>query len=375
MSQTAEGQAADPVPAKATKAYGVRDAEAALAPMTIERRAVGARDVAIRIDWCGICHTDIHIARDDWGGSKYPVVPGHEIVGTVTAVGAEVAGHAVGDRVGVGCMVASCKACGACEDGDEQFCEVRTVMTYGSDGPASDGPVSGGPVSGGHTHGGYSSDIVVREDFVLRVPEGLDPKGVAPLLCAGITTYSPLRRWGVGEGDKVGIVGLGGLGHMGVKFARAMGARVVMITTSPEKAGDAGRLGADEVLVSKDPDQMKRHAGSFDFILNTVPVPHPLNPYLDLLARNGTMVIVGAIEAFDGVHSGGLVRGRKRLAGSLIGGIAETQEMLDFCGEHGIASDVEVTDMRDVNAAWARVVNGDVRYRFVIDMATLRAAA
>ena len=345
-----------------TKAYGVQDAQSDLAPLTIERRAVGARDVAIRIDWCGICHTDIHIARNDWGGSHYPVVPGHEIVGTVTAVGDAVTAHAVGDRVGVGCMVSSCKDCSACEDGDEQFCEVGMVATYN----AAD------PVLGGRTYGGYSEDVVVREDFVLRVPENLDPKGVAPLLCAGITTYSPLRHWKVGAGDKVGVVGLGGLGHMGVKFAHAMGAHVVMITTSPEKAKDAEALGADEVLVSKDASQMKAHAASFDFILNTVPVPHPLNPYLGLLTRDGTMVIVGAIDAFDGVHSGGLIMGRKRLAGSLIGGIAETQEMLDFCGEHGIEADVEVTGVEGLNAAWARVVDGDVHYRFVIDMESLR---
>ena len=348
-----------------TKAYAVQDPDAPVRPHTIERREPGARDVAIRIDWCGICHSDIHYARNDWGGAKYPAVPGHEIVGTVTAVGAEVSSHAVGDTVAVGCMVESCKQCSACEDGDEQYCERQMTMTYGSTDPYLGGP----------TFGGYAEDIVVREDFVLRVPGNLDARGVAPLLCAGITTYSPLKHWEVGPGQKVGVVGLGGLGHMGVKFAHAMGAQTVMITTSPEKAEDAERLGADEVLVSKDKDQMKRHASSFDFILNTVPVAHPLNPYLSLLKRNGTMVIVGAIEAFDGVHTGGLIGGRHRLAGSLIGGIAETQEMLDFCGEHGIVSDVEVTDMAGVNEAWERVVAGDVRYRFVIDVDTLREAA
>ena len=347
------------------KAYAAADKDADLAPITIERRDTGPRDVRLRIDYCGICHSDIHFARNDWGNGMYPAVPGHEIVGTVTEVGAEVTGHAVGDTVGVGCIVESCRKCNACEDGEEQFCERGMVGTYGSKDPHLGGP----------TFGGYSGEIVVHEDFVLRVPDALDPRGVAPLLCAGITTWAPLRRFGVAEGHKVGVVGLGGLGHMGVKFASAMGAHVVMITTSPEKAKDAEALGADEVLVSKDAEQMKAHANSFDFVLNAVPVAHPLNPYLSLLKRGGEMVIVGAIEAFDGVHSGGLIMGRRSLGGSLIGGIAETQEMLDFCGQHGIVSDIEVTPMQDVNAAWARVVDGDVRYRFVIDMATLREAA
>lgn len=344
-----------------TPAYGADAADAPLAPLTIERREVGPRDVAIDIAFCGVCHSDIHHARGDWGKVPYPAVPGHEIVGTVREVGAEVSGFEAGQRVAVGCMVASCKACGACGDGEEQYCERGTVMTYGS----------ADPVMGGHTFGGYAKDIVVREDFVLRVPEGLDPAGVAPLLCAGITTYSPLKHWGVKPGDTVGVIGLGGLGHMGVKFAAAMGAHVVMITTSPDKAEDAERLGASEVLISKDQDAMKAAAGRFDFLLNTVPVAHPLNAYLPLLKRNGSMVIVGAIESFDGFHTGGLIMGRKSVAGSLIGGIAETQEMLDFCGEHGIVSDVEMTTMAGINEAWERVVSGDVKYRFVIDMGTL----
>jgi len=344
------------------RAYAAQSPDDALSPFGIERREVGARDVAIEIDYCGICHSDIHFARNDWGNAAYPAVPGHEIVGRVTKVGAEVEGFAPGDLVGVGCLVQSCRHCSACEDHEEQYCEQGPVMTYGSTDP----------VLGGPTFGGYAESIVVREDFVLRVPGNLDPKGVAPLLCAGITTFSPLRHWKVGPGDKVGVIGLGGLGHMGVKFAAAMGAHVVMITTSPEKAEDAERLGAHEVLVSKDRAQMKAHRNSFDFLLNTVPVGHDLNGYLSLLRRNGTMVIVGAIEPFDGVHSGGLVAGRKRIAGSLIGGLKETQEMLDFCGEHGIVSDVEMTSMQDVNAAWDRVVAGDVHYRFVIDMASLR---
>jgi uncharacterized zinc-type alcohol dehydrogenase-like protein len=344
-----------------TQAYAAEDKDAPLRPLTIERRDVGPRDVAIDIEFCGICHSDIHFARNDWGNATYPAVPGHEIVGTVTEVGAEVTGFSAGQRVGVGCLVDSCGRCGACEDQEEQYCENGWTGTYGSKDP----------ILGGPTFGGYSKRIVVKDDFVLRVPGVLDPKGVAPLLCAGITTYSPLKHWKVGPGQRVGVIGLGGLGHMGVKFAAAMGAHVVMLTTSPEKAQDAERLGAKEVLVTTDKAQVKAAKGSFDLLLNTVPVAHELNGYVDLLSRNGTMVIVGAIEPFDGVHTGGLIMGRKRIAGSLIGGIAETQEMLDFCAEHGIVSDVEMTSMEAVNEAWERVVKGDVKYRFVIDMATL----
>jgi uncharacterized zinc-type alcohol dehydrogenase-like protein len=345
-----------------TRAYAMHSAEDRLAPHAIERRAPGPRDVVVEIDYCGICHSDIHFARNDWGNAMYPAIPGHEIIGRVSAVGDQVKDHAVGDLVGVGCLVESCKTCEACEDDEEQYCEKGWTGTYGSKDPHLGGP----------TFGGYSERIVVREDFVLTVPDNLDPAGVAPLLCAGITTYSPLKHWNVGPGQKIGVIGLGGLGHMGVKLARAMGAHVVMLTTSPEKAKDAERLGAHEVLVTKDKDQMKAHAGSFDFLLNTVPVAHELNGYVGLLHRNGTMVIVGAIDSFDGVHTGGLIMGRKRIAGSLIGGIAETQEMLDFCGEHGITADIELTAIEDVNEAWEKVVSGDVRYRYVIDMASLK---
>ena len=344
-----------------TKAYGVTEQDAPVAPLSIERRELRPRDVAIEIDYCGVCHSDIHYCRNDWHNARYPAVPGHEIVGRVTAVGDEVSGHAVGDLVAVGCLVESCQECEACEDGDQQYCERGAIQTYGSKDP----------VLGGSTFGGYSGAIVVREDFVLKVPERLDPAAVAPLLCAGITTYSPLKHWNVGPGDKVGVVGLGGLGHMAVKFAHAMGAHVVMITTSPEKAEDAERLGAKEVLISTDQEAMKAHRASFDVIVNTVPVAHPLNPYLALLSRNGTMVIVGAIEPFDGMHSGQLIGNRRRLAGSGIGGLEETQEMLDFCGEHGIVSDIEMTDIEVINEAWTRVVDGDVKYRFVIDMKSL----
>ena len=341
-----------------TQAFGVTDKDAPVTPLTIERRAPGPRDVVIEIDYCGVCHSDIHYARNDWHNARYPAVPGHEIVGRVTEVGGDVSGFSVGQTVAVGCMVESCRACEPCEDGEEQFCEQGMVMTYGSDDT----------YSGGVTHGGYAERIVVREDFVLRMPEGLDPAQAAPLLCAGITTYSPLKHWDVGPHSKVGVIGLGGLGHMGVKFAHAMGARVVMLTTSPEKAADAERLGADEVLVTTDRAAMKEHKSSFDLLLNTVPVAHDLNGYLGLLDRNGVMVIVGAIEPFDGLHSGSLLRNRRRLAGSSIGGIRETQEMLDFCAEKSILPDVEMTTPDALNEAWEKVVQGDVRYRYVIDM-------
>ena len=344
------------------QAFGVTDKDAPVAPLTIERRAPGPRDVVIEIDYCGVCHSDIHYARNDWKNARYPAVPGHEIVGRVTELGSEVADFSVGQTVAVGCMVESCRACEPCEDGEEQFCERGMVMTYGSDDT----------YSGGVTHGGYAERIVVREDFVLRMPDGLDPAQAAPLLCAGITTYSPLKHWDVGPHSKVGVIGLGGLGHMGVKFAHAMGAHVVMLTTSPEKAEDAERLGADEVLVTTDRAAMKAHQSSFDLLLNTVPVAHDLNGYLGLLARNGVMVIVGAIEPFDGLHSGSLLRNRRRLAGSSIGGIRETQEMLDFCAAEGVLPDVEMTTPDRLNEAWERVVAGDVRYRYVIDMRGLR---
>ncbi|MDR6301581.1 NAD(P)-dependent alcohol dehydrogenase [Mesonia maritima] len=344
------------------KAYGAKESKADLKQMTIERREVKDNDVKIKITYCGVCHSDIHQVRNDWGNSKYPVVPGHEIIGRVVEVGKNVTNFKKDQLVGVGCMVDSCQECSACKDDLEQFCENGMVATYnGKDEHL-----------GGHTFGGYSETIVVKKDFVLTIPENLDEKAVAPLLCAGITTYSPIRHWNVKKGDKVGVIGLGGLGHMGIKFADALGSHVVMITTSPEKAEDAKRLGADEVLISKDEEAMKKHANSFDFLLNTVPVKHDINPYLTLLKRDSTMVLVGAIEPLEPMHGGNLIMGRKRVAGSLIGGIKETQEMLDFCGKHNVVSDVEMIDIQHINEAYDRVTNSDVKYRFVIDMESLR---
>lgn len=346
-----------------TSAYAVHSADDALAPLAIERRALLSNDVAIDISYCGVCHSDIHTAHNDWGRTQYPCVPGHEIIGRVSEVGASVTAFKAGDVVGVGCLVDSCKQCEACLEGDEQYCLKGATQTYNSKDPHQGGP----------TFGGYSNHIVVRDEFVLRIPDNLDERAVAPLLCAGITTWSPLAHWKIGEGHKVGVIGLGGLGHMGVKFARALGAHVTMITTSPEKGEDAKKLGAHDVLLSTDKAQRKAAMGRFDFLLNTIPVAHDLNGYLALLNRNGTMVIVGAIEPFDGLHSGQLLANRRSLAGSGIGGLKETQEMLDFCGEHGIVSDIEMVDMQNINEAWDRVVSGDVKYRFVIDMASLDA--
>ncbi|QNM86357.1 NAD(P)-dependent alcohol dehydrogenase [Polaribacter pectinis] len=346
------------------KAYGTEAADKDLQQMEIERRAILKNDVKIDILYCGVCHSDIHAAKNDWGNANYPLVPGHEIIGKVIEVGAEVKNYKEGDLVGVGCMVDSCKECGACEDDLEQFCENGMVGTYnGKD-----------KHSGDRTFGGYSTSIVVREEFVLKVPTNLDTKAVAPLLCAGITTFSPLNHWKIKKGDKVGIIGLGGLGHMGIKFASAMGAETYMITTSEGKAEDAKKLGADDVIISKNKDEMKKHAGSFDFLLNTVPVKHDINPYLQILKRDSTMVMVGAIEPLEPMNGGNLIMGRKRVAGSLIGGIKETQEMLDFCGEHNITSEIEMIDMQDINKAFERVTNNDVKYRFVIDMKTLKEA-
>ncbi len=344
------------------KAYAAHSKTDDLKPFSIERRKVLADDVEITIDYCGICHSDIHTVRNDWGGSQYPVVPGHEIIGRVVHVGANVKDFKEGDLVGVGCMVDSCQTCDSCKENLEQYCENGATFTYNSEDKHL----------GGHTFGGYSEKIIVDKKFVLKVPKNIDVKGTAPLLCAGITTYSPLKTWNVKKGDKVGVVGLGGLGHMGVKFASAMGAHVVMITTSPSKSKDAKELGAAEVLISTDEKQMAAHMGSFDFILNTIPVGHDTNPYIALLKRDATMVIVGAVEPLDPIHGGGLILKRKRLAGSLIGGIKETQEMLDFCGEHNIVSDVEMIDMENVNEAYERVIKNDVKYRFVIDMKSLR---
>jgi uncharacterized zinc-type alcohol dehydrogenase-like protein len=344
------------------KAYAAASKEADLKPMEIKRRSPTPEDVKIDILYCGVCHSDLHQARNDWKNSVYPVVPGHEIIGKVTEVGANVKKFKVGDMVGVGCLVDSCHDCSACNDDLEQFCEKGATFTYnGADKHL-----------GGQTYGGYSEEVVVDRQFVLKIPANIDIKAAAPLLCAGITTWSPLRHWKVKKGDKVGVIGLGGLGHMGIKFAHAMGANVVMITTSPSKRADAKRLGADAVLISKDEKQMQAHAGSFDFLLNTIPVGHDMNPYMALLKRDATMVLVGAVEPLDPLHGGSIIMGRKRIAGSLIGGIKETQEMLDFCGKHNIVCDVEMIDMQNINEAYDRLIKADVKYRFVIDMKSLK---
>ncbi|MBU0800287.1 MAG: NAD(P)-dependent alcohol dehydrogenase [Alphaproteobacteria bacterium] len=346
-----------------TLGYAAQNATTPLGPFTFERREVGPKDVRIDILYCGICHSDTHQARNEWGGSLYPMVPGHEIIGRVHSVGADVKKLKTGQLVGVGCMVDSCRTCASCKDGLEQYCEGGMVVTY-----------NGRDKNGDLTFGGYSDHIVTDQDFVLNIPENLDAAAAAPLLCAGITTWSPLRHWKVGKGHKVGIVGLGGLGHMGVKFAAALGANVVMITTSPEKGADARKLGAHDVLISKDAADMKAHTNSFDFILNTIPVGHDVNPYLALLKRDAAMVIVGAIAPLPDVSGPALVMQRKTLAGSLIGGIKETQEMLDFCGEHNIVCDIETVAAQDINDSYERMIKGDVKYRFVIDMATLKDA-
>ncbi|PAU93610.1 hydroxyacid dehydrogenase [Aliifodinibius salipaludis] len=344
------------------KAYAAHDSEADLEPHNIERRNTKDDDVKIEITYCGVCHSDIHQVRNDWNNSQYPVVPGHEIIGRVTETGKNVEHFKEGQLVGVGCMVDSCQHCKHCKNDLEQFCEEGAVMTY--NGPDKH--------LGGHTLGGYSEQIIVNKEFVLDIPDNIDTKAAAPLLCAGITTWSPLSHWNVQKDDKVGVIGLGGLGHMGVKFADALGAEVVMITRSPEKADDAKRLGADEVLISTDQEQMSEHQGSFDFLLNTIPVGHDLDPYIQLLSIDATMVLVGAIEPLEEMHGGGLIGGRKRVAGSVIGGIKETQEMLDFCGENDITCDVEMIDIQNINEAYERVVNSDVKYRFVIDMQSLK---
>ena len=350
---------------KTAKAYAATSATSPLASITIPRRDVAPRDVEIEILFCGVCHSDVHMVRNEWSEAMptvYPIVPGHEIVGRVARVGSGVTRYAVGDLVGVGCLVDSDRSCPACEAGLEQFCPSAT-LTYG----APDKHL------GGVTYGGYSDRVVVDEHFVLRMPETLDPAGAAPLLCAGITTYSPLRHWGVAEGKKVGVVGLGGLGHMAVKFASAFGAHVVVFTTSPGKQDDALRLGADETVVSRNRDEMRKHTGSFDFILDTVSAEHDVNAYLNLLRVNGAMTMVGAPSKPLDVAVFSLIMGRRSLAGSNIGGIEETQEMLDFCGEHGITADVEVIAVQGVNEAYERLLKSDVKYRFSIDMATLRS--
>ncbi|WP_277372723.1 NAD(P)-dependent alcohol dehydrogenase [Pseudomonas sp. AA-38] len=346
-----------------TLAYAAQSAQSPLAPHIIERRNVGPDDIAIDILYCGVCHSDLHTARNEWKNTLYPSVPGHEIVGKISAVGSNVSAFQVGEIAGVGCMVDSCQHCASCGEGLEQYCENGFTGTY-------NGPVFGGE----NTFGGYSQRIVVDQRFVLRISHTDNLAAVAPLLCAGITTYSPLRQWKVGPGQKVGIVGLGGLGHMGVKIAAAMGAHVVLFTTSPNKREDALRLGASEVVVSKNAEEMAAHLNSFDFILNTVAAPHDLNPFLNLLKRDATMTLVGAPEsAHPSPDVFGLIFKRRRLAGSLIGGIAETQEMLDFCAKHDIVSDIEMIAMQDINQAYERMLKSDVKYRFVIDMASLQA--
>lgn len=347
-----------------THAYAAHDAKSALVPFDYQPRALRDHDVQIKVLFCGVCNSDLHQARNEWSNTLYPVVPGHEIVGRVSAVGSHVSAYQVGDLVGVGCMVDSCRSCPSCEEGLEQYCENGFTGTYNGQDRQT----------GAVTYGGYSTDMVVDQDFVLRVPANLDPAGVAPLLCAGITTYSPLRQWGAGPGKKVGIVGLGGLGHMGVKLARAMGAHVVLFTTSPSKIEDAKRLGAHEVVISRNPEEMAQHANSFDFILNTVAAQHDLNPFLNLLRRDGTLTLVGAPEHdHPSPQVFNLIMKRRRIAGSLIGGIAETQEMLDFCGQHGITSDIELIPMQQINQAYERMLKSDVKYRFVVDIDSLRA--
>lgn len=349
-----------------TKAYSAASATASLASTTIPRRDATERDVRIEILFCGICHSDLHYVRNEWHEfmqAVYPCVPGHEIVGRVVNVGSGVTKYQPGDLVGVGCLVDSDHTCPNCKQGLEQFCPGQT-MTYGSPDRHGTAPV---------TYGGYSDSIVVDERFVLRIPGNLDLAGAAPLLCAGITTYSPMRHWGVTEGKKVGVVGLGGLGHMGVKFSHAFGAHTVVFTTSPGKREDAYRLGADEVVISKNADEMNAHVGSFDFILDCVAAPHDVNAYINLLARDGNLTMVGAPDKPLPVAVFGLIMGRRSFSGSLIGGLAETQEMLDFCGQHHITSDVEVIPIQQVNEAYERMVKGDVKYRFSIDMASLRS--
>jgi uncharacterized zinc-type alcohol dehydrogenase-like protein len=345
------------------KAYGAQAADKPLEPMAIARRAPGARDVQIEIAYCGVCHSDLHTVRSEWGGTLYPCVPGHEIVGKVSAVGNDVKGFKAGDTVGVGCLVGSCGHCAACDEGLENYCENGFFGTY--NGPTADPP--------GHTLGGYSQRIVVDERFVLHIRHPADQlAAVAPLLCAGITTYSPLRHWNAGPGKKVGIVGIGGLGHMGIKIAHAMGAHVVAFTTSDGKIRDAKALGADEVVISRDAAQMKAHAGSFDMILDTVAASHDLDAFTALLKRDGTLVLVGVPEhAHPSPNVGNLIFKRRAIAGSLIGGLPETQEMLDFCARHGIVADIEMIAAQDIDKAYDRMVRSDVKYRFVIDSATL----
>ncbi len=343
-----------------TKGYAAQSKTSSLAPFSFDRRDPGPQDVAIVIDFCGICHSDIHQARDEWGNSIYPMVPGHEIVGRVTAVGSDVTRFKAGDTVGVGVLVDSCRECSACQADMEQFCLKTAVQTYNSR-----------DYDGNPTFGGYSDKIVVHQHYVMSVATSLDLAAVAPLLCAGITTYSPLRHWKVGPNSKVGVVGLGGLGHMGLKFAHSFGAHVVQFTTSESKIDDAKRLGADEVVITKDPSQMTKHMGSFDFILDCVSAEHDLNTYLNMLKLDGTLCLVGAPETPLPVSAFSVIVNRRSLAGSGVGGMKETQEMLDYCAEHNIVSDIELTTVDKLAEAYDRVLASDVKYRFVIDMKSL----
>jgi len=343
------------------KGYAAQSAKSELGPWSFERREVGPHDVQFDILFCGVCHSDLHQVKDEWGGSIFPMVPGHELVGKVVKVGEHVKKHKVGDLVGVGCMVDSCRTCDNCKEGLEQFCLTGSTMTY--NGYERDKKTV--------TYGGYSNTVVVNEDFVLKVSEKLNLAAVAPLLCAGITTYSPLRHWKVGKGHKLGVLGLGGLGHMAVKFGVAFGAEVTVLSSSASKKEDALKLGAHKFVVTKDADQFKNVTGYFDFILDTVSAEHNYNQYLTLLAANGVHICVGAPPTPSEISSFSLIMGRKSLAGSLIGGIPETQEMLDFCAEHNIVSEIELIDIKDINVAYERMLKSDVRYRFVIDLATL----
>ena len=344
--------------------FAAQTADSPLEKFTFNRRDVGENDVQIEILFCGVCHSDLHTARNEWRDSVFPVIPGHEIVGHVTSVGSGVTNFKPGDKVGVGCLVDSCQTCASCNEGLQQYCDNGFTLTYNS--PEK--------VIGGRTFGGYSDSIIVDKGFVLRIPEGMDLAATAPLLCAGITTYSPLRHWKAGPGKKVGIIGLGGLGHMGVKLAHAMGAYTVLFTTSPSKVADGKRLGADEVVISKDSEAMAQHANSFDLFIDTVAANHDLSPYFALLKREGTMVQVGAPEHPMPIAAFDLIFKRRNFAGSLIGGIPETQEMLDFCAAHGITSDVEIIPIQKINEAYERMLKSDVKYRFTIDMASLKAA-
>lgn len=347
---------------KQIKAFGTEAAESPLDQISIARRAATPHDVEIDISYCGVCHSDLHTVRNEWHGTVYPCVPGHEIIGKVVSVGSHVNKFKVGDMVGVGCLVDSCRECQYCKEGLEQFCEPGATQTYNSPDKHLNT----------QTYGGYSERIVVDEDFVLRIPENLDLAATAPLLCAGITTYSPLRHWKVGPGMKVGIVGIGGLGHMGIKIAKAMGAHVVAFTTSESKFAEAKRLGADEVVLSKNAEQMAAFHGKLHFILDAVSAQHDINAYLSLLRVDGSLALVGAPEFPLPVSAFSLIPGRKSFAGSMIGGIAETQEMLDFCGKHNITSEIEMIDIQQINEAYERLLKGDVRYRFVIDMKSLK---